>query len=94
MTENSTSRPKDFWERRREESAKAYSAFEIYLNLPPEKRTLKEAYRLHTGNRNAAGPSDHFQGQARRHDWLERAEAWDDAKSKARRDGELAGIGS
>lgn len=92
MTESSTPRPKDSWERRREEPPKAYYAFQCYLELPPEKRTLKEAYRLHTGNHNAAGPSDNFRGWAKRHDWSERAEAWDDAKAKARRDGELAGI--
>jgi hypothetical protein len=92
MTDSSTHRPKDPWDRRREESETAYHAFECYLSLPPGQRTLKAAYRLHTGNENAAGPSDHFKGLARRHDWEERAAAWDDAKAKARSDGILKGI--
>ncbi len=92
MTENGTHRPKEPWDRRRDEPAKAYSAFEIYLDLPPGQRTLKAAYRLYTGNENAGGPSDHFKGWAKRHDWEERALAYDDAKAKARFEGELAGI--
>jgi hypothetical protein len=92
MTESSTPRPKEPWDRRRDEPAKAYGAFEYYLNLPPGQRTLKAAYRLHTGNENAAGPSDNFKGWARRHDWEERALACDDAKAKARFEGELRGI--
>lgn len=94
MTQSDAYRPKEPWDRRPEEPGKAYSAFEIYLGLPPAERTLKKAYRLHTRNHNAAGPSDHFQGWAGRHDWEERALAYDDAKAKARRDGELSGISS
>ncbi len=92
MAESEAHRPKEAWDRRRDEPANAYAAFEIYLNLPPGQRTQKEAYRLHTGNQDAAGPSEHFRGWARRHDWEERALAYDDAKAKARFEGELAGI--
>jgi hypothetical protein len=92
MAERSTHRPKEPWDRRRDEPAKAYGAFEIYLNLPPGQRTLKAAYRLHTGNENAAGPSDNFKGWAKRHDWEERALACDDARARARFEGELRGI--
>ncbi len=92
MGESNTHRPKEPWDRRRDEPAKAYSAFEIYLNLPPGQRTLKAAYRLHTGNEDAASPADSFKAWARRHDWEERALAYDGAKASARFEGELAGI--
>ncbi len=92
MTENGTHRPKEPWDRRREESDSAYHAFEIYAELPPGQRSLKAAYRRHTGNENAAGPSDNFKGWAKRYDWADRAAALDGAKASARFEGELAGI--
>lgn len=34
----------DAWERQKGESAKAYERFKIYLNLPPEQRSLKKVH--------------------------------------------------
>ncbi len=92
MGESNTHRAKEPWDRRREESESAYHAFEIYAELPPGQRSLKAAYRRHTGNENAAGPSDNFKGWAKRFDWADRAAALDGAKASARFEGELAGI--
>jgi hypothetical protein len=92
MTESSIHRAKDPWDRRQEESARAYAAFECYLHMEPLERTIVGAYRLHTDNPDALSPSDHFKGLAKRHDWKERARAHDDAKARARTEAELKSI--
>jgi hypothetical protein len=91
MSESNTHRHREPWERYPDEERHQYQAFEIYANLPPHERSLKQAYRLYTHNPNATSPSDTFKGWARRYNWKKRAAAWDDAKAKARFEGELKG---
>jgi len=92
MAENSPHRMRDPWERRPDEEPHQYQAFEIYANLPPGERSLKQAYRLYIDNPDAAGPSDNFKGWAKRHNWKVRATAWDDAKAHARYEGQIRGV--
>jgi hypothetical protein len=92
MAENSPHRTRDPWERRPDEEPHQYQAFEIYMNLPPEKRSLKQAYRLYIDNPDAAGPSDNFKGWAKRYNWKVRATAWDDAKAHARYEAQICGV--
>jgi hypothetical protein len=68
MTESTTYRSRKPWDPRPGESKRAYHAFECYLLMPPEERTIEGAYRLHTNNADAAGPSDTCKGWARRYD--------------------------
>src|SRR3712207_3362211 len=91
MIESSADRPREPWERLPDEPGRAYNAFECYLSMPMAQRNFEEAYRVHAGNPQAAGPSDTFKKWTRRYRWRERAAAWDDAVRRARRDGILEG---
>lgn len=91
----------DPWDRRAEETAKAFQAFQIYAGLPPGERSYTNAYRIYMaeiiGRTDAADRSwndapPHFKAWTQRYDWVERAVAWDAAKAKARAEGELTGI--
>ncbi len=92
MAESTAHRPRVPWDPRPGESDRAYHAFECYLLMPPEERTLEEAYRLHTDNPNAAAPSDTCKGWARRHDWKGRASAYDDHVRRLRREAHEKGM--
>jgi hypothetical protein len=82
------------WERQEGESAKAFSAFEIYRRLGPA-RTIEEAWRQHwslSGARQAgtAAPRamPYFSEWAVQWRWQERALAWDDDMAARARDEE------
>jgi hypothetical protein len=82
------------WERQEGESAKAFSAFEIYRRLGPA-RTIEEAWRQHwslSGARHAgiAAPRamPYFSEWAVQWRWQERALAWDDDMAARARDEE------
>jgi hypothetical protein len=92
MSESTTYQRRQPWDPRPGESDRAYHAFECYLFMPPEERTLEEAYRLHTDNPNAANPSDACKGWARRYDWKGRASAYDDHVRRLRREAQERGM--
>jgi hypothetical protein len=78
------------WDQRETESAQAYAAFCIYLNLRPDVRTLDNAYRLHYEQKHGH-PVGHVKkapGRWRKwstdHNWQSRTQAYDaDQQRKA-----------
>src|SRR5215208_2829365 len=77
---------RELWDRLANEPARAYHAFECFLNLPSGERSLLAAYRRHVGNSDAAKPSDTWSGWANTFAWRERAAAYDDHLARLRRD--------
>jgi hypothetical protein len=71
------------YERRDDESARAFSAFEHYRNMPPARRTLDGAYQEFTGH--TARASGHWKDWHRNFDWIARAAEWDRAQDAAAR---------
>lgn len=66
------------WERRTDESARAYEAFSAYRDLGPS-RTFIAAYRKVTGKADASsGDADYYGKWAKKYDWQERAAKYDD----------------
>ena len=63
---------KELWDRLKNESERAYRAFECFRNLPGAERTLIEAYRQHVGNPGAAKPSDTWSRWSNQFAWRER----------------------
>ncbi len=49
---------RELWDRLENEPERAYRAFECFLSLPSDHRTVVEAYRGHVGNPEAVKPSD------------------------------------
>ena len=71
--------PRDPWERRRRETAKAYAAFEVYYRMP----TAERSYRAVARDLGKSGSLiSKWMGQ---HEWRERAEAWDAEQSRIAR---------
>lgn len=65
------------WDRRDGEPAEAYARFLTYRNLGPG-RTLALAAQLHTGgSKRKKTLAGHWCGESSKHDWIERATAWD-----------------
>ena len=67
---------REMWDRQPDETAAAFAAFGVYLDLGPG-RSLAAAYRKHRGKPEALKPSGRFEAWARHHDWKERADAHD-----------------
>jgi hypothetical protein len=93
---------KNPWDRLNEEPEKAFRAFVIYSDIPPLERTYIAAFRLYKdeatgqpeGTCQDVNVQPYFRGWTERYDWRERALAKDDAKARARVEGELRGITS
>jgi hypothetical protein len=49
---------RELWDRLENEPERAYRAFECFLSLPSDHRTIVEAYRVYVGNSEAVKPSD------------------------------------
>ncbi len=82
------------WERRPEESGRAYSAFVLYRDLGPT-RSLAAAYAAsrHPGGGVAKKAASHWEEWSSAYDWVERAEAYDahlEARRRAEREHLLA----
>jgi hypothetical protein len=75
---------RELWDRLENESERAYRAFEYFLALPSNERTLLEAYRQHVGNPHAVKPSDTWSGWSNTFAWRERAAAYDDHLASVR----------
>jgi hypothetical protein len=63
------------YERRPNESNAAWAAFEVYLHLPVERRSVEEAWRTAKG-RTTKAPA-HWKQWGRDYDWPGRAGEWD-----------------
>jgi hypothetical protein len=72
-----TERSPEVWDRLSNESGRAYEAFKVYMYMSPAERSLAGAWRLWTGNPEAARPSPFFEGWSREYAWSERARAHD-----------------
>lgn len=70
--------PAQSWDRRPDESAESYARFLTYRNLGPG-RTLVLAETLHgvAKKRKITQPSGHWSEESSRHEWRDRAIAWD-----------------
>jgi hypothetical protein len=77
---------KELWDILENEPERAYRAFECYLRLPGDGRTVVEAYRAHVGNEGAVKPSDTWVRWSTDFAWRERAAAYDDHLASLRRE--------
>jgi hypothetical protein len=77
---------RELWDRLENEPERAYRAFECFLSLPSNERTLLAAYRQHVGNPEAVKPSDTWSKWASQFAWRERAAAYDDHLASLRRE--------
>lgn len=77
---------KELWDRLENEPERAYRAFESFLGLPSDHRTLVEAYRVYVGNSEAVKPSDTWTKWSNNYAWRERAAAFDDHITRLRRE--------
>jgi hypothetical protein len=77
---------RELWDRLENEPERAYRAFESFLALSGNKRTLLEAYRQHVANPGAAKPSDTWSRWSSNFAWRERAAAYDDHLASVRRE--------
>ena len=83
---------RELWDRLDNEPERAHRAFQIFLNLPSDHRTVVDAYRGHVGNPEAVKPSDTWARWSRDFAWTERASAYDDHLEGVRQQGYERGI--
>jgi len=76
----------ELWHQLSNESERAHRAFQTFLGLPSDARTVIEAYRSHVGNAEAAKPSDTWARWSREFAWAERASAYDAYLESLRRE--------
>jgi hypothetical protein len=76
---------RELWDRLETETERAYQAFEVFLRLPSNERTLTAAYQRHVGNPEAR-PSDTWSRWSNTFAWRERAAAYDDHLASLRRE--------
>jgi hypothetical protein len=87
-----TERSKELWDRLENEPERAYRAFECFLSLHSDERTVVEAYRSHVGNPEAVKSSDTWSGWSSEFAWRERAAAYDEHLAGLRREAYERGI--
>jgi hypothetical protein len=88
-----TEKSKELWDRLDNESERAHRAFQTFLSLPSNDRTVVEAYRGHVGNPEAVKPSDTWTRWSRDFAWAERVAAYDEHLASVRREAYERGIG-
>lgn len=78
---------KEIFERLEGETAKAYAAFCIYRDLPPQTRSIKRANNISRGRPtdSTEEASGLFTKWASEHQWRTRAEAYDAIQERERR---------
>ena len=67
---------KKIWEKRDDETAKAFDAFCTYRNLPPSVRSIHRTYSIKYTKDTKQAPK-FIKDWASQNDWVKRAEAWD-----------------
>ena len=77
------------WERQPDETARAYEAFCIYRDLPPSERSIKRACQIFHGDAFKASKNAIWSEWSRKHNWVERANAWLDEQDRVTREAEL-----
>ena len=73
------------YERLPNESAKAYAAFCLYRDLPPNVRAIRTAYRSQPGREQANDYSGAWLNWAATYTWIDRVRAYDIATERAAR---------
>ena len=68
---------RELWDQLSNESERAHRAFQTFLSLPSNDRTVIGAYRSHVGDEKAAKVSDTWARWSRDFAWAERASAYD-----------------
>lgn len=77
------------WEFQPWESAKAFAAFSIYLNMSAKTRNLADAFRIGTGKDKTHKATGHYIRWYQRNQWRKRARAWDTYRAQQEREVEL-----
>src|SRR4051812_23122875 len=78
------------WDRRDDESTRAYAAFRAYLELGPGRSLDKVGIRLRGGQPGGGrGATSRIETWSSRHDWVRRAAAWDRHAAERDREAEL-----
>jgi len=71
----------EIWERQKDESSKAYAAFCIYRDMGPD-RSIEKVYE----KRSRRGPLSRLKNWSVKHNWVERAKAYDDYLERKKRE--------
>lgn len=71
----------EIWERQPGESSKAYAAFCIYRDMGPD-RSIEKVYE----KRSRRGPLSRLKNWSVKHNWVERAKAYDDYLERKKRE--------
>lgn len=71
----------EIWERQPRESSKAYAAFCIYRDMGPD-RSIEKVYE----KRSKRGPLSRLKNWSVKHNWVERANAYDDYLERKKRE--------
>ena len=77
---------RELWDQLSNESERAYRAFQTFLRLPSNNRTVIGAYRNHVSNPTAHKVSDTWARWSRDFAWAERASAYDAYLESLRRE--------
>jgi hypothetical protein len=77
---------RELWDRLNNESERAHRAFQTFLSLPSNNRTVIGAYRSHVGNPTAHKVSDTWAKWSCDFAWAERASAYDAYLESLRRE--------
>src|SRR5215203_3997623 len=77
---------RELWHRLSNEPQRAHRAFQTFLSLPGDRRTIVEAYRSHVDNPEAPKASDTWARWSLDFAWAERANAYDDHLASLRRE--------
>ena len=83
MTDDHVRHAVHLWERRPNETAKAFAAFVAYRDQPAIKRSIRQAAE------DTEGSEQMFTRWSNRHDWVERSAAYDDFLDGYRREKNL-----
>lgn len=67
--------PEQPWQKREDETSKAFAAFTVYRNMGPERSLDKVRQELG----RPSGYTRHLEKWSSEHDWVERAEAYDES---------------
>ena len=76
----------NLWERKDDESIKAFAGFCSYRDLPLHRRSIARAYAVYKSlDRAPKGPQvpGFFKGWSASFDWVKRAQAWDEHRLAA-----------
>lgn len=74
---------KQEWHKREDETSRAYNAFEIYLRMGPEERSLRKVHDELYGE--DANNMSHVKRWSTNHSWVNRSAAWDEHMAEQRR---------